>query len=145
MPTPKGDVEVSAVMLLAKVECERLHHNYIGPEHILLALLRLDWTQQVLAELKVNPEKVRNAITFVIGRGSARASPVTRLTPGSKAAVDAAMREAGEGAEFGLPHLLLGVLQAGSVASSALQALGVTEPGLRTAIVVVSAVNGGDR
>ena len=52
------------VIVLAQEEARALQHNYIGTEHLLLAILREGESQaaRILQNLNVNPEEVRQAI-----------------------------------------------------------------------------------
>jgi hypothetical protein len=60
------------VMALAREEAQRLGHNYIGTEHILLGLLAEGEGigAGVLESLGVNLEKVRKVVEFILGRGA---------------------------------------------------------------------------
>src|SRR5712691_11225428 len=53
----------------AEQEARAFNHNYIGTEHLLLGLLDVEdgVAAKVLANLGVQPEKVRQAVVNVIG------------------------------------------------------------------------------
>ena len=59
------------VLELALREALHLGHNYIGPEHILLGLVRESEgvAVQVLNNLDVDPDKVRQAVVRELGAG----------------------------------------------------------------------------
>ncbi len=61
------------VLSLAQEEAQRFQHNYIGTEHLLLGLVREGEgvAARVLESLGVELYKVRNAVEFIIGRGTA--------------------------------------------------------------------------
>ena len=57
------------VVVLAQEEAQHFNHNYIGTEHLLLGLLRLDEgaAARVLSNLDVDPEKVRREVLRRLG------------------------------------------------------------------------------
>src|SRR5712691_2248163 len=59
------------VMQLAQEEAQRLQHNYIGTEHLLLGLLREreGVAGKVLTSMGVDLEWARQAVEGIIGRG----------------------------------------------------------------------------
>ena len=59
------------VFSLAQEEAQRLNHNYIGTEHLLLGLVREGdgIAARVLDNLGVSASKVRSAVEFIIGHG----------------------------------------------------------------------------
>ena len=73
------------VLSLAQEEAQRFNHNYIGTEHILLGLVRETdgVAARVLSNLNVELGKVRSAVEFIIGKGSAalRATSASRRAP----------------------------------------------------------------
>ena len=62
------------VLSLAQEEAQRFNHNYIGTEHILLGPgAGVDGVAaRVLSNLSIELTKVRSAVEFIIGRGTAR-------------------------------------------------------------------------
>src|SRR5437660_9191207 len=70
------------VMQLAQEEAQRLQHNYIGTEHLLLGLLREGEgvARQVLTRLGVDLEQARQAVEGIVGRGDHLVSGEIRLT-----------------------------------------------------------------
>ncbi len=58
-----------AVMNAAASEADRLGHNYIGTEHILLGLAKENGgvSGYVLKELGVTPEMIVNAVNSILG------------------------------------------------------------------------------
>jgi ATP-dependent Clp protease ATP-binding subunit ClpA len=62
-----------AVVVLAQDEARRLRHDYIGTEHLLLALLRegTGVAKQALDHLGVDLEQVRSDVVRIIGGGPA--------------------------------------------------------------------------
>ncbi len=124
-------------LTLAQEEAQRLNHNYIGTEHILLGLVRESdgVAAKVLANLGVDMGKVRAAVEFIIGRGEKAVSGEITLTPRAKKAIEFAVDEARRLSHnyIGTEHLLLGLLrEREGVAASVLDSLGVNLEGVRT-------------
>jgi ATP-dependent Clp protease ATP-binding subunit ClpA len=113
---------------LALREAQQLHHNYIGTEHILLALVRegAGVGAKVLAE-RINPiSKIRAAVLASLdGSHDVTAGPWPAGTPATEDTVSAASALAG-GAPVGSHHLLEAMLRAeNSMAAKVLRELGV--------------------
>jgi len=118
------------VLTLAQEEAQRLNHNYIGTEHILLGLVREGdgVAVKVLSNLGADPDKVRGAVEFIIGRGERAVSGEIGLTPRAKRVIELAVDEARRLNHnyIGTEHLLLGLLrEAEGAAASVLESLGV--------------------
>lgn len=99
----------------AQAEADALAHDYLGTEHLLLALAVAEETPaaRALRDCGVTAERVRDGIRLLVGRGR-RLSPGSprRLTPRTKRVLELARREAGD-AEIDERHLLLGLLLEG--------------------------------
>jgi ATP-dependent Clp protease ATP-binding subunit ClpC len=81
----------------AREEAQRLGHEYVGPEHILLGLLRTDNAAvQVLNECGVAPEDMRRQIEGTIQRGTATNVVDVPYTSRAKKSLELAMTEARE-------------------------------------------------
>ena len=120
------------VLSLAQEEAQRFNHNYIGTEHILLGLVRESDSvaARLLSDLKIELNKVRSAVEFIIGKGE---QPVSGenigLTPRSKKVIELAVDEARRMGHhyIGTEHLLIGLLREGEgIAAGVLESLGVT-------------------
>ena len=105
------------VMTLATEEARSFHHDYLGTEHLLLALLQVEdgAAARVLKGLGVEIEKARAAIEFVVGRGTRLVAGELALTPRAKRTLSFAMEEARRlrHGYIGTEHLLLGLLREG--------------------------------
>ncbi len=119
------------VMALADQEAQRLNHEYIGTEHILLGLLAegSGGGATVLRELGVDLEKAKTAVLTMVKEGP---DPVwggkLPQTPRAKKAIEFAIAEARElGHNYvGTEHILLGLLnEQDGVAAQALVRLGL--------------------
>ncbi|MFJ1969208.1 Clp protease N-terminal domain-containing protein [Streptomyces sp. NPDC087903] len=116
---------------LALREAQQLHHNHIGTEHILLALVREGEGvgAKVLAE-RINPiSNIRAAVLAAVeGAQDVPAGPWPAGTPATEDTVSTASALAG-GAPVGSHHLLEAMLRAeNSMAARVLRELGV-DPG----------------
>ncbi|MBO0794559.1 MAG: hypothetical protein J2P36_26905 [Ktedonobacteraceae bacterium] len=99
---------------LAQEEAQRLQHNYIGTEHLLLGLVRLEdgAAITVLKRLGVDLERVRHEIEIVIGRGDRIVLGEVGLTPRAKRVIELAVDEARRLGHHYIDaeHLLLGIV-----------------------------------
>jgi ATP-dependent Clp protease ATP-binding subunit ClpC len=129
---PRGHIpftpRAKKTLELALREALNLHHNYIGTEHILLALIREGEGvgAKVLAE-RVNPiSKVRAAVLASLeGSSDVAAGPWPAGTPATEDTVSTASALAG-GAPVGSHHLLEAMLRVeNSMAARVLRELGV--------------------
>src|SRR5689334_1992461 len=84
------------VLTLAQEEATRFNHNYIGTEHLLLGLVRLDnsTVARMLANLGVEPDRVRSAVEFIIGGGDRIVVGEIGLTPRARRVLALAREEA---------------------------------------------------
>src|SRR5579859_517288 len=118
------------VIHFAQEEAQRLQHNYIGTEHLLLGLVREGEgvATQVLTSFDMDLEKVRQAVEQVIGRGDHPVSGEVGLTPRAKKVIELAVDEARSLNHhfIGTEHLLLGLLREGQgIAARALESFGL--------------------
>src|ERR1700728_4001813 len=118
------------VVVLAQEEARMLNHNYIGTEHILLALIREGEgvAAHALESLGISLEGVRQQVEEIIGRGQqAPPSGHIPLTPRTKKVLELSLREALRlGHNYiGTEHILLGLIREGDgVAAQVLVMLG---------------------
>jgi ATP-dependent Clp protease ATP-binding subunit ClpC len=115
---------------LAQEEAQRLRHNYIGTEHLLLGLVREGEgvAAKVLATLDVDLDVARDRVEAIIGRGKRVVRGEIRLTPRAKKVIELAVDEAKRLNHdyVGTEHLLLGLLREGSgIGAGVLEDLGV--------------------
>src|SRR5512139_2383702 len=85
------------VLTLAQEEAQRLNHNYIGTEHLLLGLVREEngVAVRVLRDLGVDPRQVRERVERTVGRGQrATFNNKLSLTPRTKRVIELAVDEA---------------------------------------------------
>ncbi len=148
----KGSFTAAAQRALqgAEEEARRLQHGYIGTEHLLLGLLRVedDVTARLLAGLGVDLANVRSAVELIISRGEQLTMGTTRptssttmhLTPRTNKVLVLAVEEAQRLGRDSVdtPHLLLGLVREGQgVAAGVLESLGAKLDPLREAVEVL--------
>lgn len=119
------------VIKLAKKEAQRLNHNYLGTEHVLLGLLKLGQgvAVNVLRNLNIDFETVRNEVEKLVGYGpEIQVYGDPALTGKVKKVFEYANEEAANLSHnyVGTEHLLLGLLrQTDGVAAQVLENLNV--------------------
>lgn len=119
------------VIKLAKKEAQRLNHNYLGTEHVLLGLLKLGQgvAVNVLRNLNIDFETARAEVEKLVGYGpEIQAYGEPALTGKVKKVFEFANEEAANLNHnyVGTEHLLLGLLrQTDGVAAQVLENLGV--------------------
>lgn len=124
------------VLSLAQEEAERLQHNYIGTEHLLLGLMREEGgvAGRVLRDLGLEQSRVEELVERLT-RASTRTTPVQLdLSPGTKKVLELAVDEARRMGHhyIGTEHLLLGLVrQSEGVAIDVLKRLGVSPEEVR--------------
>src|SRR5258706_12953526 len=108
---------VRKVLQMAREEAARLHHEYVGTEHILLGLIREGEgvAAAVLTNLNVDLDDIQQKIEETVKKGKAAAAPGPDLpyTSRAKQVLELAMTEARElnHSYVGTEHLLLGLLR----------------------------------
>ena len=124
---------VRKVLQMAREEAARLHHEYVGTEHILLGLIREGEgvAAAVLTNLNVDLEEIQQKIEETVKKGKAAAAPGPDLpyTSRAKKVLELAMTEARElnHSYVGTEHLLLGLLrEEKGIAAQVLADAGVT-------------------
>ncbi len=124
------------VLSLAQEEAERLQHNYIGTEHLLLGLMREEGgvAGRVLRDLGLDPRRVEELVERLTRASSRSTSLQLDLSPGTKKVLELAVDEARRMGHhyIGTEHLLLGLVrQSEGVAIEVLKRLGVSPEEVR--------------
>src|SRR6266478_4471742 len=124
---------VRKVLQMAREEAARLHHEYVGTEHILLGLIREGEgvAAAVLTNLNVDLEEIQQKIEETVkkGKAAAAAGPDLPYTSRAKKILELSMSEARElnHSYVGTEHLLLGVLrEEKGIGAQVLMNLGLT-------------------
>lgn len=129
-PFDKFTKRARHALQLAQEEAQRLNHNYMGTEHLLLGLVREGEgiASQVLKSLGVESDAARNKVEFIIGHGKHKVTGEVPLTPRCKQVLALAVEEALRlNHQFiGTEHLLLGLVREGEgIGAQVLRELGV--------------------
>jgi hypothetical protein len=129
--------QAKQAILSADIAARRFNHNYIDTEHLLLGLLDepSGGVGKLLNELGIEPENVRSALEFIIGRGDRNVLGEIGLTPRAKKVLELASHEAHllNHRFVGTEHLLLGVVSEGDgIAAGILNSLGINLEKVRT-------------
>ena len=107
--------EARQAIVIAQEEARILRHNYIGTEHLLLALLREEHggAAQALRSHGFTLDEMRARVTRIVGSGEEVPSTQLPFTPRSKKVLELAAQEAlaRNDNHIGTEHLLLGLLR----------------------------------
>lgn len=125
-------------LIAAQEEAQRLGHNFLGTEHILLGLLSPEGgvSTSLLHDLGVDRARARRAVERTIGRANRSPRGSLCLTVRAKRVIKLATEEAQRQGRrtISTEHLLLGILREGEgVGAHVLQDLGVSLPQARKA------------
>jgi len=128
------------VLGLAQEEAQRLRHNYIGTEHLLLGLVREreGIAGRVLSGQGVDLDEVRARVEHIIGRGDHVVTGEVGFTPRAKKVVQLAVDEAVDlGHHYiGTEHILLGLVREGEgIAAGVLESFDLRLGQVRTAVL----------
>lgn len=123
------------VLSLAHQEAERMRHNYIGTEHLLLGLIREEGgvAGRVLRELGLEANRVQEIVERLTGPGEYRGGKLD-LSPGTQQVLGYAVEEARRMGHhyIGTEHILLGLVRYGEgVAMDVLRKLGISPEQIR--------------
>lgn len=128
-------------LALAREEAPRMHHDFIGTEHVLLGLTEspAGVVPKIMQRLGVDSAKVRLEIEKWVGLGqpAARIPAEIPYTPRAKRALSLAAKEAKalNQSQIGAEHIFLGLLLEGhGVAALVLKSLGVDPERIRAEI-----------
>ncbi|MER2598061.1 MAG: ATP-dependent Clp protease ATP-binding subunit [Caldilineales bacterium] len=126
------------VLTMAQEEAQRLNHNYIGTEHLLLGLVKEEQgvAVKVLREMGIEPAQVIKAVERAVGKGDRPPYGKPTLAPRTKRVIELSVEEARLMGHpyIGTEHLLLGLVREGEgIAVNVLRSLGVSLESVRTA------------
>ena len=140
---------VKKVMILAREESQRLGHDYVGTEHLLLGLIKEGEgvAITVLTNLGLDPDTIRQSIEETVSQaGGQMLMGQAPFTPKAKEILDLATREAKEMKVqyVGTEHLLLALTKdRDCVAAQVLVALGADYKTIKEEIL--SVITGRDK
>jgi ATP-dependent Clp protease ATP-binding subunit ClpC len=114
----------------------RLQHKTICTEHMLCGLLDANdpLVNSMITNLGVSSTRIRQALEFVIGKGSRPSLVEPTLSPSARQVLDLAEQEAQrvEAPEVGTEHLLLGLLaESEGIAAGVLESFGISAERVR--------------
>jgi ATP-dependent Clp protease ATP-binding subunit ClpA len=117
-PFDRFNDRAKRVLALAQDEAIRFNHNYIGPEHLLLGLIREGEgvAARALDTLGLTLSQVRTSVEVLIGRGDSTTAPSDiTLSPLTKKVIELAIDESRRlgHSHVGTEHMLLGLVRAG--------------------------------
>ena len=127
------------VLRLAQEEAQRFQHNYIGTEHLLLALVQESKGAAiaVLENLEIDTNEIREIIEGIIDTGDHILSDELSFTPSAQRVIELtkATSRSFKHHYVGIEHLLLGlVLEGEGIAAEVLQRRGATPEKVRAEI-----------
>ena len=128
----KFSFSISKIFKTAEEEMFTLHHPYVGSEHLLLSLLKLDKNIQKLAsKYNLTYDKFREELILVVGTSTKKSSFVL-YTPLLKRIINLAMEDARElEEELNCMHLFRAMLEEGEgIAIRILYAMNINLDGL---------------
>jgi ATP-dependent Clp protease ATP-binding subunit ClpA len=103
------------VLVLSQDEARVLKHYYVGTEHILLGLLRVEegLAARVLESLDITVEEVRAQVARIVGQGDEVTTGQIPFTPRAKKVLELSLQEAASlGHNYiGTEHILLGLMR----------------------------------
>ncbi|MBD3178893.1 MAG: AAA domain-containing protein [Candidatus Latescibacteria bacterium] len=140
---------VRKVIYLARDEANRLQHEYIGTEHILLGIIREGEgiAARVLKKMGLNLEQIQKAIENIVHpTGDTLTLGEIPLTPRAKRILELSVEEARllNHNYVGTEHLLLGLIREGEgVAARVLLELGVDRKKVRNELMRILQASGG--
>ena len=151
-PFERFTKEARRIVTLAQSEAKELGHEYIGTEHLLLGLLRVEDSlgARALADFGITLDETRDDVKGVIGEGDGpkplqrRRGPQMPFTPRSKKVLELSLRMARKLKDnfIGSEHILLALVQEGEgVAAQILRERGVKEKELRRCVEALRSEN----
>jgi hypothetical protein len=134
-----GD-DARRVVVVAQEDARLLGHDYIGTEHVLLALAHVDAgiVFDTFRCFELTYDAIRARVEEVVGTGGTTPSGHIPFTPRAKKVLELSLREALalDDAEIGAEHILLGITAEGTgVATRVLEALGAEPTALRDKVL----------
>jgi hypothetical protein len=137
-PFERFTEEARDAIVVAQEEARSLRHNYIGVEHLLLALSADGVAGPLLRAAGAPRDAILDQIRRIVGEGKGTSSGTIPFTPRCKRALELAARTAHSGQPVGTGHILLGILDLREgVGAEVLDALSISRDDLRRAAKAV--------
>ncbi|HEU0004226.1 MAG TPA: ATP-dependent Clp protease ATP-binding subunit [Ktedonobacteraceae bacterium] len=123
--------EARRALLAAREATFQLRHRVIGPEHVLLGIVKMNdpIIECVLLRQKVSSPRLRESLEFVVGRGNKAILSQPTFGQAARVVLERAQQAATrmEQPQVGVEHLLLGVLSdEESIAAGVLASFGLS-------------------
>ncbi len=143
-PFDRMSYRAKRVLALAQDEAIRFNHDYIGPEHLLLGLIREGegMAAGVLQSLGIDLGRARQKVEETVHRREGERPTEITLTPQTKRVIELAIAEARalDSHHVGTEHLLLGLVgvateDATGAVAKVIASLGLAANGVRQAVV----------
>lgn len=124
------------VLTIAQENAEKMNHNYIGTEHLLLGLVMEESgvAGRVLRGMGLNPRRIQEMVERMAGTPARATRGKQELTPRTKRIIELAVDEARRMGHhyIGTEHLLLGLIRQGeSVALDILKKMNISPEEIR--------------
>lgn len=135
-------MQLLRVLSRSQEEAQYFKHNYIGTEHLLLALIQESngVAAKVLGSLEIDTNEVRETIEGIIDSGDRMLSDEIGFTSRAKRVIELAKVKAKSMNHHyvGIEHLLLGlVLEGEGIAAGVLERRGATLDRVSTETIIV--------
>ncbi|MCD6462815.1 MAG: ATP-dependent Clp protease ATP-binding subunit [Thermotogae bacterium] len=132
--------KAAKAVVVAQDEAKAMGHPYVGTEHLLLGILKVDVgpTSQILKEMGINYELVKSEIIAMVGLNKERTAGSPQMTPRAKRILELAYDEAKflNHEKINVEHLLLGIIREGEgIAAHLLRRFGINLSQLRKKII----------
>jgi ATP-dependent Clp protease ATP-binding subunit ClpA len=127
------------VVVLSQEEARRLHHNYIGTEHLLLGLLGEPQgiAGRVLDTFGMSLDGVRTEVLEIVGEGKGKDPHRIPFTPRAKKTMEFALRESLQLNHnyIGTEHILLGLIRETDGVAAKIMREHANLPAIRAAVI----------
>jgi len=127
----KYSADVCQVISYAREEAQRVRHRLVGPEHLLMGILKLHnpLIEALFASLHVNTASISQALDFVMGRGNKALLSEPTLSVDARAILARAEEKAGSGESqvVGIEHLFVALFEEqNGIAVGVLESFGIS-------------------
>lgn len=132
-PFERFTQEAKNVVVTAQEEARSLRHNYVGVEHLLLALSADGIVGPLLRPAGASRDAILEQVRRIVGEGRGTPASIIPFTPRAKRALELAARAAGRSGQPVRPaHILIGLLDLRQgVGAEVLDTLNVSRDDLR--------------
>lgn len=127
----KYSTDVRLAITYAREEAQRVRHRLVGPEHLLIGILKLHnpLIEGLFASLHINTASISQALDFVMGRGNKALLSEPTLSVDARAILARAEEKAGngEGQLVGIEHVFIALFEEqNGIAVGVLESFGIS-------------------